>query len=340
MTQRTLSLLLFFTLTSLASCTKHPQFFKESGERFHTYYHITYEAAGPLTEAIDSTMKAFNAELNVFEQDTYVSRWNRNETDTLRPMLRDIVLKASEISYATGGAYDITGAPLFDLWGFGTRKGVTSLATDEQVDSVLTFVGYEKMHIDTLHNRLTKDDARLIINPSSISKGYVTDLVAKTLEHYGVKNYMVEIGGEIVCKGRNPKGKCWTVGISKPSEDNTEPDSELVYTVELCDKVGLASSGDYRNYKVIDGKKVAHTIDVTTGYPAHQDILSTTVIAPTCMEADGWATAFMSIGLERSKAILESQPQLSVLFIYADHSTRELKSYERGLNFSAITDEP
>lgn len=326
-------------LLIIAACAKQPQYYKESGERFHTYYHITYEAAAPLSEAIDSTMQVFNDELNVFEPHTYISAWNRNETDSLHPMLKEIVLKAIEISQATDGAYDITGAPLFDLWGFGTRKGVTSVATQEEVDSVLTFVGYSKLHLDTVGNRLKKEDPRLIINPSSISKGYVTDLVAKTLEDHGVQNYMVEIGGEIVCKGKNPKGSCWTVGISKPSEDNTSQEGDLAYKVELCDKVGLASSGDYRNYKVLDGKKVAHTIDVTTGYPAHQDILSATVVAPTCMEADAWATAFMSIGMERSKKILQGQPRLSVLFIYADQETGELKSYEQGMNFSAMKDE-
>ncbi len=325
----------------LGACgNKSQQYFKESGERFHTYYHITYEATTPLTEVIDSTMSAFNAELNVFDPEAYASKWNRNETDSLHPMLKDIVVKAVEISKATDGAYDITGAPLFDLWGFGTRKGVNSMATQEEVDSVMSFVGYTKIHLDTINNRLTKDDPRLIINPSSISKGYVTDLVAKTLEEYGVENYMVEIGGEIVCKGKNPNGKCWTVGISKPSEDNTSEDSDdLAYKVELCEKTGLASSGDYRNYKILDGKKVAHTIDVTTGYPAHKDILSATVVAPTCMEADAWATAFMSIGLEQSKKVLTTQPQLRVLFIYADNAG-QLVSYDNGLNVSAIDDEP
>ena len=235
------------------------------------------------------------------------------------------------MSEATDGVYDITGGPLFDLWGFGTKKGVTRLATDEQIDSVLRFVGYRHIRIDTLAHRITKDDPRLSMGLASLSKGYVVDLVARTMEHYGVEDYMVEIGGEVTCHGRNPRGDCWSLGINKPIEDNTSTVNELLGKIEMCEKMGVATSGDYRNYKVIEGRKVAHTINAVTGRPAHSDILEATVVAPTTMEADAWATAFMAVGLERAKEILEGQPQLGVLFVYADPSGTGYLTYTHRL---------
>lgn len=330
-------LLLPLVALMLMSCqegTGQMEYFHESGSRFHTLYNITYEAPELLTEQIDSTMTAFNASLNPFDSTTLISRINRNETVVMDEMLRTVVAKSLEVSRATEGRYDITGAPYFDVWGFGTKKGVTRQATEAELDSIATFVGWQKLALQG--DSLIKADPRMTLNPSSLSKGYVVDLVATTLERYGVTNYLVEIGGEIVAKGVNPDGHCWRVGINKPTEDSTSTISELAYSVELCDGEGMASSGDYRNFKVVEGKKVAHTIDVLSGRPAHQDILSATVVAPTCMEADAWATALMAVGLERGKQLLEQQPQLKVCLIYSDHATGALKTYNNGLELHEI----
>ena len=312
----TLSILL--SLLFVGCNRREGTFYRETGERFTTYYTVTYRAEKPLAEQIDSTMDAFNAVLNNFDPTSVVSRINANTTDQTDPMLEEVLRQAMIVSEATDGVYDVTGGPLFDIWGFGTKKGVTRLATDEQVDSVLQFVGYRHIHIDSITHRITKDDPRLSMGLASLSKGYVVDLVARTLEHYGVEDYMVEIGGEVTCHGRNPRGECWSLGINKPIEDNTSTVNELLGKIEMCEKLGVATSGDYRNYKVIEGKKVAHTVNAVTGRPAHNDILEATVVAPTTMEADAWATAFMAVGLERAKEILEGQPQLGVLFVYAD----------------------
>lgn len=319
----TLSLLLLTGCSDKGDGT----YFRETGERFTTVYHITYRATEPLTAQIDSTMDAFNAVLNNFDPSSVVSKINRNESAESDPMLEEVLRQATIVSEATEGVYDVTGAPLFDLWGFGTRKGVTKLATETEVDSVLAFVGYEKLHVDETTHLITKDDPRMSLGLASISKGYVVDLVARTLEHYGVEDYMVEIGGEIICHGVNPRGTCWSIGIDKPIEETGTPRDELLGKLELCEKRGLATSGNYRNYKVIEGKKMAHTIDAVSGYPSHQDILEATVLAPTTMEADAWATAFMAVGLERARAILEEQPQLSALFVYADPESDGFLTY-------------
>lgn len=329
----TLSLLIIL----LAGCDRgEGTFYRETGERFTTYYAITYRADKPLAAQIDSTMDAFNAVLNNFDSTSVVSRINANITDRTDPMLEEVLRQAAVVSGATDGVYDVTGGPLFDLWGFGTKKGVTRLATDEQVDSVLRFVGYRHIRIDTLAHRITKDDPRLSMGLASLSKGYVVDLVARTLEHYGVEDYMVEIGGEVTCHGRNPRGDCWSLGINKPIEDNTSTINELLGKIEMCEKMGVATSGDYRNYKVIEGRKVAHTINAVTGRPAHSDILEATVVAPTTMEADAWATAFMAVGLERAKEILEGQPQLGVLFVYADPSGTGYLTYTHRLHLLSL----
>ena len=314
------------------------QYYKEAGERFHTEYHFTYEADSLLSAALDSTMQRFDDELNNFKAGSFISAWNRGETDSLSPMLRDVILQAVEVSRKSDGAYDVTGSPLFDLWGFGTTEAPDTLATKSKVDSVLAFVGYQKLTIDTIRHKLLKGDPRMTINPSSLSKGYVTDLVAQTLERLGVENFMVEIGGEIVARGSSPDGQPWTIGISKPVDrpEGEAYDADLLYAVEIPHRFGMATSGDYRNYKVVEGKKLAHTIDVRSGYPAHSDLLSATVVAPTCMEADAWATAFMSLGLKRSLELLESEPRLSVLFVYEDPDTGLMTSYTRGLEIREL----
>lgn len=316
---------------ALTSCNgRKAEYIKESGTRFHTLYHIIYKSDKPLTATIDSTMTAFNASLNPFDSTALISRINTNETDSLDQMMIDVLKVAREVNIASGGAFDVTGAPLFNIWGFGTKKGVTRPATKEEIDSIMTFVGHDKLTVDEVTRRVTKADPRMTIIPSSLSKGYVTDLVAATLEAHGVTDYMVEIGGEIVCKGVNPNGDCWQIGINKPIEDDTSTVNEVMSKVAMCEKAGLASSGDYRNYHNLEGEKVSHTIDVRTGYPAHQDILSATVIAPTCILADAWATTFMALGLHESLKVLETQPDLKVVFIYAGEGG-ELKVYERGI---------
>ena len=324
------SFLIILLVLVVSSCgKKEAQYLQESGTRFHTIYNITYQSDRVLTREIDSTMLAFNASLNPFDSTTLISRINRNEGCVMDDMLKTVVKKAFEVSSLTEGVYDITGAPYFNIWGFGTKKGVTREATPEEIDSISAFVGWQMLTISG--DSLIKADPRVELNPSSLSKGFVVDLVARTLEDNGVENYLVEIGGEIVAKGVNPNGKCWRLGINKPIEDNTSTVNEIAYAIDLCDGEGMASSGDYRNFKIVNGQKVAHTIDVRSGLPAHQNILSATVVAPSCMEADAWATAFMAMGLDRTKAILETQPQLKVCLIYSDSITGNYQTYERGL---------
>jgi thiamine biosynthesis lipoprotein len=133
----------------------------------------------------------------------------------------------------------------------------------------------------------------------------------------GIKNYLIEIGGEIVAKGKNPTNKSWRIGVDKPIDDSLALKTSIMTTLRLSD-VALATSGNYRNFYYKNGKKYAHTIDPHTGYPVQHSILSTTVLAPTCAEADGFATSFMVLGLEKTKKVLSHHPELNVYIIYAD----------------------
>ena len=214
---------------------------------------------------------------------------------------------------ATDGAFDPTVAPLVNAWGFGFKSG--QLPDSAQVDSLLALVGLR--HIRLQEGRVVKDNPLSILDFSAIAKGYGVDRAADVLRSHGIKNFMVEIGGEVVTEGTNEKGEAWRIGINKPVEDSTSVNAELQEVISLSGKA-VATSGNYRNFYVKDGRKIAHTINPLTGYPVQQDILSSTVIASTCAEADAFATAFMVMGLKKAQEVLASQPALEAYFIYTD----------------------
>ena len=232
-----------------------------------------------------------------------------------------------EVSKNSDGVFDITCAPLVNLWGFGFSK--KDSITPEMIDSLKTFVGYQKVRLEG--NKVIKDDPRLLLNCSAIAKGYSSDIIARLLEREGVENYMVEIGGEVTMKGVNPKGECWRIGINKPEDDSTGIRNEIEEVVQLCKKGGVATSGNYRNYYVKDGKKYAHTIDPRTGYPAEQSILSATIVANDCMTADAYATAFMAMGLDKARQMAEKLPEIEYYVIYADENGKHRIEYSKGM---------
>lgn len=208
----------------------------------------------------------------------------------------------------------MTVAPLVNAWGFGFKN---KLDPDSiPVDSLLELVGYKKVHL--IDGKLLKDDPRIMFDASAIAKGYGVDVVADFLESKGVENYMVEIGGEIRAKGKNNKGKIWRVGIDKPIDDPSSLSREIQDVIELG-KGAMATSGNYRQFYIKDGKKYAHTIDPRLGYPVQHSLLSASVIAPDCMTADAYATAFMVLGLEKSIEIVEKDTLMEAYFIYSDN---------------------
>ena len=316
--KRIIYIIVAIGLVALAMCrTKEAEtqvlsYHKLEGTVFHTIYHITYQGERDYHDEIKQLFKEFDGSLSMFNDTSIITRMNNCDTSVVaNRYFRHVFTKAMEVSAATGGAFDITVAPLVNLWGFGFKN--SDNVSQTAIDSILQFVGYKTVHLDE-EGHLHKDDPRTIMDASSIAKGYMSDVVADFLKEQGVENYMVEIGGEVALNGVNPKGSRWSIGINKPTDDSTQVNSEL-QDILYMSKGGVATSGNYRNFYYKDGKKYAHTIDPHTGYPIQQDILSSTVIARDCMTADAYATAFMVLGKEKAMEVLAKDTTLMAYFI-------------------------
>ncbi len=306
---------------SLFSCGCE-KYHLSQGITFHTFYHIKYEFDRSLDKEIKAKLLSYNASLNPFNSTSIISKVNRNVPVEVDRFFTHVFDKAYDVAEQTHGAFDITCAPLVNLWGFGFQH--IDNVSPEIIDSLKALVGYDKVRLE--NNRVIKDDQRTMLNCSAIAKGYATDVIAGLLDSCGIKNYMVEIGGEVRAKGKNPDGVCWRMEIPRPIDDNTGMISVRHKIIVLCDK-SIATSGNYRNYYIKDGKKYAHTINPNTGYPAQNEILSATVIANDCMTADAYATAFMVLGLDASCQLVETLKEtnhefLDYYFIYTDEEGR------------------
>lgn len=285
---------------------------QEQGEIFTTAYHIKYAYSRSLKEEIVQELKHVDHSLNPFKENSIITRVNQNEPVVPDSFFMDVFRKSMEVSEMTGGKFDITISPLINAWGFGFQN--MEQITPAMIDSLKAFTGYRKITIDEEGN-ISKTDPRVTLNTSAIAKGYACDVVAALLKSYGIEHYMVEIGGEIAAAGVNDKGVCWRIGVDKPIDDTSGIQHELQVILSLCDKA-MATSGNYRNYYIKDGRKYAHTIDPQTGYPSQRDILGATVIADDCMAADAYATAFMAMGITHSKEVAQKVPGLHYYFIY------------------------
>lgn len=306
-----------FLFVILASCqTNDKEYIFDEGQIFGTFYHIVYEYTSDdnLHDEIMAKMTEFDLSLSTYKPQSVISRVNNNDTTVvLDQYFKNIIKRSTEISEVTNGAFDMTVAPLVNAWGFGFKN---KLDPDQiPVDSLLEVVGYQKIKL--IDGKVQKDDPRIMFDASAIAKGYGVDVVADLLESKGILNYMVEIGGEIRAKGNSNKGRTWRVGIDKPIDDPSAQSREIQDVIQLNDQA-LATSGNYRQFYIKDGKKYAHTIDPRLGYPVQHSLLSATVIAPDCMTADAYATSFMVMGLEKSIEIVNNDPILEAYFIYSD----------------------
>ena len=322
-----ISLVACLWILIFTACTKQKQYFEESGSVFHTIYHIKYEGSELLTEKIDAEFQKFNLSLNPFNPNSIISKVNQPEPVEVDDWFMEVFTKAKDVSDHSEGVFDITCAPLVNLWGFGFSK--MDSVTPQMIDSIKQFVGYQKVRLDG--RKIVKDDPRILLNCSAIAKGYASDVIARLLEREGIENYMVEIGGEVTMKGVNQNGKCWRIGINKPEDDSTGIKNDVGEVVELCKKGGVATSGNYRNFYIKDGKKYAHTIDPRTGYPSEQSILSATIVAEDCITADAYATAFMAMGLEKAREAAKNIPGIEYYVIYTDENGKHQIEYSDGM---------
>ncbi len=306
---------------------KKPTYHSAEGHIYGTTYHIKYEHTEKLDRALYAEMKKADNSLSMFNKNSTIFRINSGETNIADSLVCEVFGMAQEVSKQTDGAFDVTVAPLVDLWGFGREE--RSDVSKAEVDSILSFVGISKLELrgDTI----VKKDSRTELDFSAIAKGLGVDLVAEYLDEQGVKNYFIEIGGELVVKGKNASGENWTIGINQPATEGKNDRSSVAAVIQCEEKIAVATSGNYNNFYVKDGKKFAHTINPMSGYPSEQNLLSVTVIAPSCAIADAYATAFMVMGTDSAECLLANDSTLSAFFIYADSLSGKLQTkYSKG----------
>lgn len=324
-----LPFLIILIIGTIVILKKQPPFRTDEGFVFGTVYKITYQSDDNLKKEIEAELKKVDNSLSPYNPNSVITHVNHNEKVEPDSFFVHVFRLARKVSEETNGAFDITVAPLVNAWGFGFKQstGVDSLT----VDSLRQIIGYQ--HIALKDNQVIKEDPRIMLDCSAIAKGFGVDAVARLLESKGIRNYMVDIGGEVVVRGKNPRMNAWQIGINKPIDDSLSINQELQTILAISD-VGMATSGNYRNFYYKGGKKYAHTIDPRTGYPVQHSILSSTVIAKDCASADAYATAFMVMGLDSAQAFCEAHPELDAYFIcagegdnYETHFTEGMKKY-------------
>lgn len=303
----------------LAACQPAEKFVQTqfSGPTMGTEYHVSIvttentKVGTDVAELIDRELVAVNQSMSTYIPDSELSKINLQQSEVWLPVsdnLLAVLTKAQNVSELSEGAFDITIAPLVNLWGFGPETKQNQLPTDADIISRLQQVGFKKLKLDLQRKTIQKTPG-LQLDLSAIAKGFGADIVASMLEEKGYTNFMVEIGGEVVVKGHSVRGTAWRIGIETP----TVGPSGVQQAIAISD-VGVATSGDYRNYFEQNGERYSHTIDPTTGKPITHKLASVTVIAANAADADAFATAINVMGYASGKLFAE-QNQLAVYFI-------------------------
>lgn len=318
----------FFSLSLLlVACGEQKQatYVKVEGQMLGTFLTVSARTTHPASEIynlmmeIDSVAKR---SMSIFEASSLLSRLNSNQTDEVDEHIAFCFELSRRISAQSDGAYDVTVAPLVKAYGFAAEDREAKI----NVDSLLEFVGIEKLKI--IDGCLHKADKRVQIDFNSIAKGYVVDMAAQALEDLGVEDYLVDIGGEVRCRGVNAKGGAWRIGIETPFDGNNSMGEFVQQVISLSD-LSMATSGNYRRYYINEnGEKVAHTIDPRTGRSAVTSLLSATVIAPTCAEADAYGTMFMAMPLDKAiETARKLQSDGVMVYFIAAGETKEYDIY-------------
>ena len=240
----------------------------DTGFIFGTVYHVTYQYNRDLKDEIEAELNKVDNSLSPFNNQSVITAVNQNKNPEVNEMFSDVFNLAEQVSQETDGAFDITVAPMVNLWGFGFKKGISP--SKQKIDSLRQIVGYKKVSLRDGH--VIKADKRIMLDCSAIAKGYGSDVVARYLRSKGITNFMIEIGGEIVTSGKSEKRLPWKIGVTKPTDDSLNTNQELETVLNVTDKA-MATSGNYRNFYYKGGKKYAHTIDPKTGYPVQHSLL-------------------------------------------------------------------
>ena len=297
------------------------------GEAQGTSYGITYIAHQPVEKAtVDSILKVIDLSMSTYIDNSLISKINKGEHLPIDPHFEKVLSASMDIYSESEGIFDPSIGQLINAWGFGKKENHTP-PTQKQIDSLLALTGMDKVHVATTPEGtfVEKDNPNIQLNFNAIAQGYTSDVIADYFLSKHITNFIVEVGGEIVIHGRNTlKGKSWTIGIDNPLQKPDE-DREIVATVELTD-CGLATSGNYRKLWTdsLTGQKYVHTINPKTGRPQPSNLLSATVIAPSAMLADGYATTLMALGgIEKAKDFLAQHKELKAVLLYSDEAHKD-----------------
>ncbi|MCK3657782.1 thiamine biosynthesis protein ApbE [Pasteurellaceae bacterium Pebbles2] len=310
----------FFTallaVFALTACNKSADIITLNGKTMGTTYHIKYLDDGKVAQQaeqahsqIEGILKDVNAKMSTYIPSSELSRFNQNTQIhtpiAISPELAKVVAEAIRLNKMTDGALDVTVGPLVNLWGFGPEKHTGKEPSPAELNERRAWVGIEKLKLNQTAQQfsLEKTVPQLYVDLSSIAKGFGVDQVADYLEHIGVQHYLVEIGGEIRAKGKNAEQKNWQIAIEQPNFDGSRSAQQVIGIENL----GMATSGDYRNYFEENGKRFSHEIDPKTGYPIQHRLASITVLHPSAMTADGLSTALFVLGEEKALAIAEKE---------------------------------
>jgi thiamine biosynthesis lipoprotein len=308
-------------LLLLGACAREPAELQLTGPTMGTVWRATVILpagseldAAQVQAGIESQLESVNASMSTYRPDSEISRFNTAPVGEWFPVSADfymVLSAAMAISWQSDGAYDVTVGPLVNLWGFGPDGSVQRAPGDAQITSAMARVGQDKLHVDGENYRLRKQ-AELYLDFSSIAKGYAVDQVARWLNGEGITRFLVEVGGEMRVAGRSARGDAWRIGIESPQAGHFG----LARTLRLVNEA-VATSGDYRNFFEVDGVRFSHTIDPRTGYPVEHELVSVTVVHPSSMLADAWATALTVLGADEAWAVAQAEG-LAVYFIERD----------------------
>ena len=294
------------------------RYFRNEGKVFGTYYNIRYEARADLQDSINAALTAFDNSLSMFNPHSILSAINDNRDTTTNAAFEAMWSEAERVYALSGGAFDITVAPLVKAFGFGKKSDQYAAISSQTIDSLRAFVGFEKVAL--VNHRVVKDDYRTQIDGGAVAKGQACDMIAAVLSRQGCTNWLVDIGGEVVAHGVNDKGEPWHIGITKPNLNNEGAQEDLQQVLAVSD-ICMATSGNYRNYYYADGERRSHTIDPRTGYPVQHSLLSATVVSRSCMRADALATACMVLGAEEALAMIDRAGDAACYLIVAENDS-------------------
>jgi thiamine biosynthesis lipoprotein len=311
------SIVVILTFSFLSCTDKKPVFETFNGFAQGSTYSVVYDNKknidpGDLREKVEKTLYDFDMSLSLYKDSSVISRLNRNEDIVPDSFFTEVFRKSALISEMTEGAFDITVGPLVKAWGFGPDAHKSF--TESKRDSLMKLIGMNKVSL--VNGRLIKSDPNISLDVNAIAQGFSVDVICRYFDNLGIKNYLVEIGGEVRTKGKKA-GNFWRIGIDKPVDNNMSPGQTLQAIIKISDKA-LATSGSYRKFYIENGIKYSHEIDPKTGYPAKNTLLSVSIIAEDCATADGIATACMVLGKDKTIEFLAIHPEFEAYLVYSD----------------------